>query len=40
LRSLSPQERLAELSPEQIRHYLDQLTADRGAGSRKRRRKK
>ena len=35
-----PEERLAGLSPEQIRQYLDRLNADRPAASRKPRRKK
>ncbi len=40
LQSLPPEERLAGLSPEQIRQYLDQLTAGRPAQRRKPRRKK
>ena len=40
LRSLPPEERLAGLSAEQIRQYLDQLTAGRPARPRKPRRKK
>jgi hypothetical protein len=40
LQSLPPEERLAGLSAEQIRQYLDQLTAQRSAGARKPRRKK
>ncbi len=40
LQSLPPEERLAGLSPEQIRQYLDQLTARRPDGPRKPRRKK
>jgi hypothetical protein len=40
LQALSPEERLAGLSAEQIRQYLDQLTAGRSAGARKPRRKK
>jgi hypothetical protein len=38
--SLPPEERLAGLTPEQIRHYLDQLTTPRPAEPRKPRRKK
>jgi hypothetical protein len=40
LQSLPPEERLAGLSAEQIRHYLDQLTAGRPTASRKPRRKR
>jgi hypothetical protein len=40
LQSLSPQERLAGLSAEQIRRYLQRLTAGRAARPRKSRRKK
>jgi hypothetical protein len=40
LRSLPPEERLAGLSPEQIRKYLDRLTAGRPGAGRKARRKK
>ena len=40
LNSLPPETRLAGLSAEQIRHYLDQLTANRPAEPRKPRRKK
>ena len=40
LRSLPPEKRLAGLSAEQIRQYLDQLTAGRPAQPRKPRRKK
>jgi hypothetical protein len=40
LQSLPPERRLAGLSPEQIRQYLDQLTAGRPAKPRKPRRKK
>jgi hypothetical protein len=40
LRSLPPEQRLAGLSAEQIRQYLDRLTAGRPAGPRKPRRKK
>ena len=40
LETLSPEERLAGLSPEQIRQYLDQLSAGRQATQRKPRRKK
>jgi hypothetical protein len=40
LQSLPPEKRLAGLSPEQIRQYLDQLTAGRPAAPRKPRRKK
>jgi hypothetical protein len=40
LKALPPEERLAGLSTEQIRQYLDQLTARQSAGPRKPRRKK
>jgi hypothetical protein len=40
LQALPPEERLAGLSPEQIRQYLDQLTAGRPSQPPKRRRKK
>ena len=40
LQSLPPEKRLAGLSQEQIRQYLDQLTGNRPAGPRKPRRKK
>ena len=40
LRSLPPEERLAGLSAEQIRQYLDRLTAGRQAQARKPRRKR
>jgi hypothetical protein len=40
LESLPAEERLAGLSPEQIRQYLDQLNAGRRATPRKPRRKK
>jgi hypothetical protein len=40
LRALPPEKRLAGLSSEQIRHYLDQLTAAKPAGPHKPRRKK
>ena len=40
LESLAPEERLAGLSPEQIRQYLEQLTAGRSTAQRKPRRKK
>jgi hypothetical protein len=40
LESWLPEERLAGLSPEQIRQYLDQLTSGRSAAPRKPRRKK
>jgi hypothetical protein len=40
LQSLPPEKRLAGLSAEQIRQYLDQLDAGRPAESRKSRRKK
>jgi hypothetical protein len=40
LQSLSPQERLAGMSAEEIREYLDQLTAGRPAQPRKPRQKK
>jgi hypothetical protein len=40
LAGLAPEERLAGLSEEQIREYLDQLTAGRPAAPRKPRRKK
>jgi len=40
LQSLPPEKRLAGLSPEQIRQYLDQLTAGKPAGPHKPRRKK
>jgi hypothetical protein len=40
LQALPPEERLAGLSPEQIRQYLDQLNAARPAAPRKPRRKK
>ncbi len=40
LQSLPPEKRLAGLSEEQIRKYLDQLTARRPSGPRKPRRKK
>jgi hypothetical protein len=40
LKSLPPEVRLAGLPPEQIRRYLDQLTAGRTAKPRKPRRKK
>jgi hypothetical protein len=39
IKSLTPEERLAGLSAEQIRRYLDQLSAERPAPPRKRRRK-
>src|SRR5262249_18285002 len=39
LQSLPPEERLAGLSAEQIRQYLNQLSAGRSAGGRKPRRK-
>jgi hypothetical protein len=38
--SLPMEERLAGLSEEQVRQFLDRLTADRAAGSRKPRRKR
>jgi hypothetical protein len=40
LAGLPPEERLAGLSPQQIRRYLDQLTASRPSRPRKLRRKK
>ena len=40
LQALPPEERLAGLSVEQIRQYLDQLTAGHPAQPRKTRRKK
>ncbi|HTU90673.1 MAG TPA: hypothetical protein VMF69_11410 [Gemmataceae bacterium] len=40
LQSLPPEQRLAGLSEEQIRQYLDQLTAGRSSGPRKPRRKR
>jgi hypothetical protein len=40
LQSLPPEERLMGLSAEQIRQYLDQLTAERPAQPRKPRRKR
>lgn len=40
LAGLPPEERLAGLSEEQIRRYLERLTAERPARSRKPRRKK
>ena len=40
LKALPPEDRLADLSLEQIRHYLDQLTAGRPSERPKRRRKK
>ena len=40
LQSLPPEKRLAGLSPEQIREYLDRLTGGRRAPPRKLRRKK
>lgn len=40
LKALPLQERLVDLSPEQIRQYLDQLTAGRGAAPRKPRKRK
>jgi hypothetical protein len=40
LRTLPPEWRLAGLSPEEIRQYLDRLTAEKPAGPRKPRRKK
>jgi hypothetical protein len=40
LQGLPPEERLAGLSEEQIRHYLDQLTAGRPSAPRKPRRKR
>jgi hypothetical protein len=40
LQSLPPEKRLAGLSPEQIREYLDRLTARRRVTPRKPRRKK
>ena len=40
LQAISPEERMAGLSPEQIRQYLDRLTAGRTAAPRKPRRKK
>jgi hypothetical protein len=40
LEALPPEKRLAGLSEEQIRHYLDQLTAGRPTNPRKPRRKK
>jgi hypothetical protein len=40
LRSLPPEERLAGLSAEQIRQYLDRLTSRRPVPPRKQRRKK
>ena len=40
LAGLPPQDRLAGLSPEQIRHYLDHLTARRRGHSFKPRRKR
>jgi hypothetical protein len=40
LKSLPPEQRLAGLSPEQIRAYLDRLTAGKPARSRKPRRRK
>jgi hypothetical protein len=40
LQALPPEQRLAGLSAEQIRQYLDKLTARRSGGARKARRKK
>lgn len=40
LQSLPPEQRLAGLTTEQIRHYLDRLTAGEPASARKPRRKK
>jgi len=40
LQALPPENRLADLSPEQIRPYLDQLTASRPPQPRQPRRKK
>jgi hypothetical protein len=40
LQSLPPEQRLAGLSPEQIRQHLDRLTAGRKTEARKPRRKK
>ena len=40
LESLPPEERLAGLSEEQIRQFLEQLTAGRAAPPRKSRRKR
>jgi hypothetical protein len=40
LKALPPEQRLAGLSAEQIRQYLDRLTAGRPAARRKPRRKK
>jgi hypothetical protein len=40
LQALPPEKLLGVLSPEQIRQYLDQLTAGKPAGPRKPRRKK
>ena len=40
LRALPPEQRLAGLSAEQIRQYLDRLTAERPVAARKPRRKK
>jgi hypothetical protein len=40
LQSLPPEERLAGMSAEEVRHYLDQLTAGSPTGPRKRRRKR
>jgi hypothetical protein len=40
LQALPPERRLAGLSPEQIRQYLEQLTGGKPAGPRKPRRKK
>jgi Mg/Co/Ni transporter MgtE len=40
LQALPPEERLAGLSPEQIRQYLDQMTAGSPAQPHKPRRKK
>jgi hypothetical protein len=40
LQALPPESRLAGLSPEQIREYLDQITTEKPSGPRKPRRKK
>jgi hypothetical protein len=40
LQALSPEARLTGLSVEQIRQYLDQVTADRNAPARRPRRQK
>jgi hypothetical protein len=40
LRSIPPEQRLAGLSPEQIRQYLDRITAENPAAPRKSRRKR